>query len=319
VSPSLARGKPAGVRIILTARADRAGGQSFVAAEGVKGIPKPRLRAFTACRLIARSAVPGAISRLDYAMTMIATTSPAQDTLRSVPPQSARTVLRQRCEQLAFFHWAYHPELIQRNLPRGLSADTFDGKAWVGLVPTFPRNVRAGFGPTMAYPSAFFELALRTYVVNERGEPGVFMYSVACNQRPVVEAARMILGLRYEHAAMTGFVDDAGYATLVAQRLGGQAIDRLTYRSLSTPLIAESGSLEHFLVERAWVFGSDRDGLVPLFVRHAPYRILPVELTAWGEEDFALARLPRPRRAPDHQCAVEAIDLEVVMHGPPPG
>ena len=46
---------------------------------------------------------------------------------RDRPERAA--VMFQRWEQLAFLHWRYDRETIQRSLPAGLSVDTFQGKA----------------------------------------------------------------------------------------------------------------------------------------------------------------------------------------------
>ena len=51
------------------------------------------------------------------------------------PPWERRAVLQQRWSELAYFHWPYEPGTVQRLLPAGVRVDTFDGTAWVGLIP----------------------------------------------------------------------------------------------------------------------------------------------------------------------------------------
>ncbi|HAY10465.1 MAG TPA: hypothetical protein DCY18_11115, partial [Thauera sp.] len=41
----------------------------------------------------------------------------------------------QRWDQLLFLHWAYDAAVIQRTLPPGLTVDTYDGRAFLGVVP----------------------------------------------------------------------------------------------------------------------------------------------------------------------------------------
>jgi uncharacterized protein YqjF (DUF2071 family) len=41
----------------------------------------------------------------------------------------------QTWKRLTFLHWPYDPTLVRPLLPRGLDLDTFDGAAWIGLVP----------------------------------------------------------------------------------------------------------------------------------------------------------------------------------------
>ena len=52
---------------------------------------------------------------------------------------------------------------VQRLLPEGLTVETYDGSAWVGLVPFF---LRAGLPrvPSIPWLSRFPETNVRTYV-----------------------------------------------------------------------------------------------------------------------------------------------------------
>jgi uncharacterized protein YqjF (DUF2071 family) len=220
----------------------------------------------------------------------------------------------QRWENLLFLHWFYDPEVIQRTLPKGLHVDTFEGKASVGLVPIFLRNVRPRFVPAIPYVSDFLELNLRTYVYDDRGLPGVFFYSLSCHQRLVVEGARRILGLRYEHAMMEGSANAVGLTTLICQRPGEKAVDRFAYEPLSAcTSLAEPGSLEFFLIERYSLFAGNDGELTTISVRHEPYRLGSVKISSWGEHEFTMARLPAPNRRPDHCCAAAPMDLEVLL------
>jgi uncharacterized protein YqjF (DUF2071 family) len=223
-------------------------------------------------------------------------------------------VLLQRWEQLLFLHWRYDPALIQRSVPAGLTVDTFDGAAWVGLVPVFMRNVRPRFVPPVPYVSNFLELNLRTYVYDEAGQPGVYFYSLDCDQPVVVEAARRLLHLRYEHAAMRGEVGAQGRVELQAQRVGQTVEDRLVYRFKDDPAVeALAGSLEFFLIERYRLFAAQGRDLMSIRVHHAPYRLRTAEVQDWSAQVIELAGLPAPARSPDHVCAAEPVDLETFL------
>ncbi len=56
----------------------------------------------------------------------------------------------QRWDDLLFLHWSYDPSAIQSTLPRGLTVDTFEGKAYIGIVPFFMRDVRPSLLPSTA-------------------------------------------------------------------------------------------------------------------------------------------------------------------------
>ena len=67
--------------------------------------------------------------------------SPAQRlTMRERP--SSSIVGRQRWSDLLFAHWKVDAQAVQATLPSGLFADTFEGEAYVGIVPFFMQRVR---------------------------------------------------------------------------------------------------------------------------------------------------------------------------------
>ncbi|MGE9270967.1 MAG: DUF2071 domain-containing protein, partial [Verrucomicrobiales bacterium] len=89
--------------------------------------------------------------------------------------------MSQRWSKLLFLHWRVDPAWIAHRLPPGLYVDTFEGEAWLGIVPFFMGRIR----PTGLLPlpgiSWFHELNVRTYVHDQRGIPGVWFLSLDCN------------------------------------------------------------------------------------------------------------------------------------------
>ena len=55
----------------------------------------------------------------------------------------------QQWRDLLFLHWEYPAAAIQATLPEGLFVDTHDGKAYLGVVPFFMRNIRPRFLPAV--------------------------------------------------------------------------------------------------------------------------------------------------------------------------
>ncbi len=115
---------------------------------------------------------------------------------------AAPVVMHQRWRALLFAHWRIDPDAIQKTLPVGLHVDTCDGSAWLGVVPFFMDAVRPAFLPALPWLSWFQELNVRTYVHDEKGVPGVWFYSLDCNQPLAVAIARTLFHLNYRHAAM---------------------------------------------------------------------------------------------------------------------
>ncbi len=92
----------------------------------------------------------------------------------------------------------------RRCCPRGLQVDTFQGSAWLGIVPFWldrhqgPR--RAARSPERA---AFPISNLRTYVRDQHtGTPGVYCFSLDASNLLAVAAARTFFHLPYHWAEM---------------------------------------------------------------------------------------------------------------------
>jgi len=88
-------------------------------------------------------------------------------------PSRQSPVMFQRWFHLLFLHWSLSPDIVQMTLPQGLQADTFEGIAWVGIVPFFMRGVRPAGFVSVPGISNFLELNLRTYVRDECRRPGI--------------------------------------------------------------------------------------------------------------------------------------------------
>ena len=112
--------------------------------------------------------------------------------------------MHQRWEKLLFLHWTLNPKELQRTLPGGLSVDTWQGEAFVGITPFFMRNVRPPRLPSLAWVSNFQELNVRTYVKDRFGVPGIWFYSLDCNQPFAVIGARLFLCRERERPKQPG-------------------------------------------------------------------------------------------------------------------
>ena len=86
-------------------------------------------------------------------------------------------LMAQTWHDLVFAHWPLPPERIRPLVPPSMPLDTFDGRAWVGVVPFWMSGVRPRAVPGLPWVSAFPELNARTYVTLD-GKPGVFFFSL---------------------------------------------------------------------------------------------------------------------------------------------
>jgi uncharacterized protein len=220
----------------------------------------------------------------------------------------------QTWEELLFLHWRVDPRLLQSRLPAGLRVDTFENQAWVGVVPFFMRNIRPSWSPVVPGVSNFQELNLRTYVVDERGTPGVWFFSLDADTRVGVWWGRTLYDLPYHYARMMHTRDrGSGRVEYMSQRPGTAArlASQFAYEPHGAAWTAEPGTLEFFLVERYVLFTQNRRGeLMSGRVFHRPYEVHNTTAKA-NDALFELNGLPRPGRAADHMLISRGVDVEV--------
>lgn len=225
------------------------------------------------------------------------------------PP--GRPVGYQRWNHLLFAHWIVSTELIQSTLPPGLRADTFDGRAYLGIVPFNMQRIRPAGLPALPWVSWFLELNVRTYVHDRNGQPGVWFYSLDCNRRLAVEIARGAFHLPYYLARMRARQDGAirHYECLRRGTPGPAAA--FSWQPGPEATVAAPGSLEFFLIERYVLFSIKRGGeLREGHVHHLPYRLnrpasVLVSATPAEQAGFSLAG------APDSILCASAVDVEI--------
>ena len=216
---------------------------------------------------------------------------------------------------LLFLHWKIDAATIQSLLPRGLFVDTFDGDAFVGVVPFFMKNIRFRGTPAVPWVSHFLELNLRTYVFDEKGTPGVWFFSLDCNQPLAVWTARTLFHLPYQHASMRANYIDANSISYQSTRRSQKNTDRLSrfeYTYKGCKETAQPGSLEFFLAERYLLFSlSGRGQLLTGQVHHSPYPLHEVEIGEFATDLFELNGLPIPTRPFDHAIGSRGVHVEV--------
>ena len=221
-------------------------------------------------------------------------------------------VMYQEWRDLIFLHWEYSVAAIQATLPDGLFVDTFGGKAYLGIVPFFMRNIRPRFLPAVPGISNFMELNLRTYVYDRAGVPGVWFYSLDANQWLAVKIARQFFHLPYQHAKMKSSRTSAGFIRYESVRNGGSG-RRCFFENAPGKALPEPPpeSLEFFLVERYRLYSSAPNGLRRGAVFHPPYPLCRAEVTAWDEHLLTLNSFSPTGRPPDHILMSRGVDVTV--------
>jgi hypothetical protein len=206
----------------------------------------------------------------------------------------------QSWHDLLFAHWAVPEAVVRPRIPPALSVDTFDGRAWVGVIPFRLTGVRARGLPPLPWLSAFPEVNVRTYVTAD-GKPGIWFFSLDAASALVVRAARRTYRLPYYHARMSIVPEAAGvrYASRRTHRGASPAELLGAYGPTGAVSRAEPGSLAHFLTERYCLYTTGPEGgLRRAEIHHAPWPLQPAAVTFERNTMAAAAGIRLPDVAP---------------------
>ena len=182
-----------------------------------------------------------------------------------------------RWRDLLFAHWRVDVVQLRPFIPAELEIDTFDGEAYVGVVPFLMEDVSPRGLPAVGRLGRFPEVNVRTYV--RHGDlGGVWFFSLDAAERIPVELARRGFHLPYFHARMT--VERAGesvvYRSERIDRRGRPASLSVTYRPTGPVTPAAAGSLDAWLTERYRLFAVDGRGLLSTTsIAHRPWPLRP--------------------------------------------
>src|SRR6478609_5894643 len=136
---------------------------------------------------------------------------------------------------LLFAHYRVAPARLQSLVPKALELDTFEGDAWLAVVPFRMTHVGPRWLNRVPWVSAFAELNVRTYV-RAGGKRGVWFFSLDAANPLAVEVARRGFHLRYLHARMRCTRDAHGwvhYESARSDRRGEPAEFTGRYRAAS--------------------------------------------------------------------------------------
>lgn len=221
-----------------------------------------------------------------------------------------RPVMYHRWQHLTFLHWPVPADTLQRRLPPGLSVDTFDGVAYVGLVPFTMNDIRLSWLPPVVGLRSSHETNVRTYVVDENGTPGVWFFSLDAENPVFVHVARTWYSLPYQHARMSveRAEDGARYASV--RRFGPASECRVDVDTGRTIGPAAPGTLEFFLIERYVLFAWTQRGLYQGRVWHEPYVVREATARSMQEDLLKAVQITHPDTPPlVHFC--DGVEVSV--------
>ena len=148
-------------------------------------------------------------------------------------------------------------ESLRGQIPNGLELDTYDGKAWISIIPFEITNMRLHFTPSLPFIHSLLELNVRTYVKRD-GETGVYFFSLDANQLLTVLGGR-IFQAPYHYASIH-MKKKQDWIYFTSKRKSESSISFTgQYRPTSREYKPSASSLAYWLVER-YIFWSEHNG-----------------------------------------------------------
>ncbi len=211
-------------------------------------------------------------------------------------------------------HWEVPEAALRPLVPPALAIDTYEGKAYVGVVAFTMHDVRPSrFLPPIAGAAGFGEVNVRTYVHHEGRDPGVWFISLDAQSVLAVLGARAFFHLPYYHAR----IETQRQGDTIAYRAQRHWADGVPaglttrYEVGAETGASEPGSLQHFLVERYALYAMTPQGrLLQARVHHAPYRVRHARVLEMTESLVHAGGLERPEGRASELWS-EGVDVEV--------
>lgn len=211
------------------------------------------------------------------------------------PERVERPVLLQRWSDLAFLHWPVEPVAVARLLPPGLAPDTFEGRAWVGLIG-FRMLIHFPWHPPVPLLSHFPEVNVRTYVRGPRGD-GIWFFSLDISRLLPVLCARWFWGVPYMWGRMR-MARTGQRLRFSAERQWPKPKATSVFEIEPSPAEARLGELDHFVTARWSLYLTRRSQLSRISVEHPPWPLRRATVIRVEDSLIETAGLPTPKGDP---------------------
>jgi len=221
--------------------------------------------------------------------------------------------MRMTWSDLLFAHWSIDPAKLRSLIPDELEIDTWEGRAWVALVPFLMSGVRKAYFPPMPTTHRFPECNVRTYVF-PRGRPdlpGVWFFSLDASSRIAVYTARTFWRLNYKYGRLTTqrTGNDVTYAV---DRLDApRAAMRCAWRVGPPMQRSQPGELAHFLTERYHLFTMNRRNQLCMGrIWHEPWPLREARMLSLNDELVRAAGIDVDTNQPPITWHADRVDVQ---------
>jgi uncharacterized protein YqjF (DUF2071 family) len=214
---------------------------------------------------------------------------------------------------LLFASWRVSKSVIQPLLPKELEVDTFDGSAWVTLVPLGVDVMNWKDLPPLPGMDRLTELNLRTYTTRD-GQPGVYFLSIDCPCIIPDMIGRHFFGVPFFQAQFAYHNDLTTY-NIGVQRTEDNQQDAAffgDFKPSGPSFTPKPGSLENFLVERLCLYYVAGEKVHRVNIFHQEWRLQEALTNIGVNTTLKAAGLPSVLALkPDHAIFCDGVDTHV--------
>lgn len=196
----------------------------------------------------------------------------------------------------AFCHWPIDPDHLQPHVPEPLEVDTYDGRAWVSILPFV--LARAGLRGTPAIARRTIpELNCRTYV-RYGGRSGLYFFNIDLDSRAIASLVRRTTGVPcyYARQRVEGTDDEISFWSdrYASEPATKSARFVATYSPTGPVFRPDPDSLVEWLTERRAFFSINRGQVLVGTVEHDPWPLREATVEIASNTVFEAADLPEP-------------------------
>ncbi|MGY0694206.1 YqjF family protein [Virgibacillus sp. FSP13] len=190
---------------------------------------------------------------------------------REYPMPQGPWVMMQKWEHMLFLNWPVTKHVMEAQLPPGLELDTYDGDAWISVIPFKVSKMRLRKMPKPPYFGSFLELNVRTYVKRD-GIRGVYFFGLDASKLFTVLGARMAT-LPYFYGSMAMKQIEGSYH-FYSKRQGKEPANfRGSYKPMDDLFIPDEGSIPHWLLERYYLWTYRNGSLYRGAIHHKKWEV----------------------------------------------
>lgn len=189
-------------------------------------------------------------------------------------------IMFQKWRYLLFMSWPIPLEELRKHVPPSIEIDTFDGTAWISMLPMKMEGLHLRLFPPVLTTSTFAEINFRTYVT-VNGQRAVYFLSIDAGTCIGAFVARQFFKMPYLYAKSSIRRDGSTFRLASHRResrFAKAASFAASYTPIGDPAPPPKDSLTHFLVSRyAEVAMTVPGKIFTGQIDHAPWQVTGVE------------------------------------------